>query len=445
MIQHDEYIEFDLKGILFYILRCWKTVVLVALAVAVTLGGFQAVLCRRSQNAAGFESQYQAYQEQLAVHDDSVSAVQEEIDILQDYLDHSVLMQMDPQNAYIAKATYHIDSGYMIIPENYYQDTDKTKTLTQYYRSFLQDSSFYQEISAAHGIALQYLMELIDVPDDSTGVLSFSVMHPEKEVAQALLQDIQEKLPEIHRLLETTVREHALIEISTTCSIYVNNSLKKDQDKVLESLLDLEEDLEEEQQARDAFVKSDYPVQENASKIFVKWFILGGVLGVLLTAVFLFLKAVLSDRLLSPEQLASAYPAAVLGEAVCSGAALPVITRKLNKMQGCLTENTACNWQIIAQKVKHRCGNAKSILVCSDMGSDLSSMMVSSLSSLLPGLQLIPAANPCTDIAALRMVSECDMVLIVAARDQSRNRMLKKVMALIQEYRKETVGFLITY
>jgi hypothetical protein len=72
-------------------------------------------------------------------------------------------------------------------------------------------------------------------------------------------------------------------------------------------------------------------------------------------------------------------------------------------------------------------------------------MIVSSLSSLLPDLQLISSANPLTDIASLRLVAECDMVLMVVARDKSKNKTVKKVLKLIQEYKKETAGFIITY
>lgn len=445
MIQHDDYIEFDLKSIMFYILRRWKSIVVVTLAAAVMLGGLQAVTSYKNEKANSFEEQYQAYQEELIVYEDAVSDVQKEFDILQDYVDHSVRMQMDPQNVYIANTTYHIDSQDVAIPENYYQNMYNTMALLNHYRSFLMDSSFYEEISAAYGMEQKYLMELIEVPDNNSGMLSFSVMHSDKEVAQNILQDIQKKLTEVHDLLETTVQAHTLTEISTTCGTYVADSLKKDQANALEDLLKLQEELEEAQKEQNAYVKNNYPVSESISKVFVIWFVIGGVLGAFLSAVYLLFKAVLSNCLLSQDQLASNHTSAVLGEAICSNTSLPVIAKTLNKLEGCLTENTECNWQFIAQKIKLHCGSAKTILVCSDMGSDLSSMIVSPLSDLLPDLQLIPSANPLTDIASLRLIDECDMVLMVVARDKSKNKTVKKVLKLIQDYKKETAGFIITY
>ena len=42
MVQNDEYIEFDLKALLFYILRKWKSIFICGLSIAIILGSLQA-------------------------------------------------------------------------------------------------------------------------------------------------------------------------------------------------------------------------------------------------------------------------------------------------------------------------------------------------------------------------------------------------------------------
>ena len=83
MIQDDNYVEFDLKSILFYILRGWKLNFLAACVAALALGGLKAAT---AGSISDYEKNYQTYQEDLSVYDNDLVRIQDEIDTLQQVL-----------------------------------------------------------------------------------------------------------------------------------------------------------------------------------------------------------------------------------------------------------------------------------------------------------------------------------------------------------------------
>lgn len=449
MIQNDGYIEFDLKALFFYILRQWKPVLIICLAVALLLGSFMAYSEYNTSLAVDMENsywvEYQQYQDQIAFFEDRVTTTQNKVDALQDYIAHSVLMKTDHRNVYISKATYYVDSGYRILPENTFQDPDKTPTLAWHYKNYLSDYSVFEEIGKQVGIEAKYLMELVEVTIPNGYTLSVSVSHPTKRFSNIIMEIVQEKLQEVHQHLTQTVCDHTITIMLNTSGVYIDEDLNETQQEAYDDLLVLQDDLLSYKQELYTLKNGPAPGELNVVTAFIKWFILGGALSGILVVLFLFMKSILKNRLHATSQLISSFHATVLGEMICSRTILSPVSQKINKLEGCLFKDSEGNIQFLAENIRNHCGSAKNVLICCDANPSLSTAIAEALNKYLSEIRLLPVGDLLTEASALRTLSECDAVVMVAVRDHSRNAILRKMLTLIQSYKKETVGFIVTY
>lgn len=449
MIQNEEYIEFDIKALFFYILRQWKPILAWGLIIAFLLGGWMAYAEYSTSVAVdtenGYWMEYQQYQDQIATYEDRIAVTQSRLDILQKYMDESVLMQLDPWSTYCAKAVYYVDSGYQILPENYYQNTDKTSTLTWYYSSYITNYSVFEEISEEIGIDAKYLIELVEVAQPNASTFCISVRHSSPESAMLIMDMMQSKLEDAKKELIDAIGPHTFTLMEDSCGACIDNALKDIQNKADKEMLDLKGDLQDYSEELLEIKAESAPAELNIASAFIKWFIIGGVLGAVLVIVFLFLKAFTSNGIYAPSQLTSGFHAEVLGEVICSADVLSAVTRKINKLEGRLTENTEGNLEFLAEKIKYHCGGAANIVVCCDIESEINNTIADKLAKYLPGIRLMPTGNLLKEAAALRVLNECDAVLMVAVRDASQNSTIKKVMKVLSSYNKELIGFILSY
>lgn len=448
MIQNEGYIEFDIKALFFYVLRRWKPVLIFSVAIAVLLGTLMAYseydtsLTVDTENP--YWATYQQYQEQLALYEDRVSTAQEKIDILQDYLDNSILMDIDHRNVFIAKATYYVDSGYQIKPDYDYQTPDKTYTMAWYYCDYLKDYQTFETVGTEVGIDAKYLMELVDVYIANDDILSISVSHSSQQIAERIMDALQEKLKEIHLHLEDSVGEHDIINMMDTCGIYIDETLKNAQQQAHDELLELQNTLLAHKQKLYELKEESAPDELNVLKAFIKWLILGGIFGGVLIVGVLLLAAILKNRVYSSAQLAANFQVGVLGELICRNP-LPRISKKLNQTEGCLSDNSEKNLQYLAEKIKHQLDGTQKILLCSDVDTTVIGVLAESLNRHCSQHQFIAAGNILQDVDALRSMNSCDAVLMIAVRDLSKNTVIKRILSVIRAYNKELIGVILAY
>ncbi len=449
MIQNEEYIEFDIKALFFHILRKWKPLLAWGLIFAFLLGGWMAYSEYNTSvtvdTGSGYWMEYQQYQDQIATYEGHIAVTQAHLDTLQQYMDESILMRLDPRNAYRSKAVYYIDSGYQILPEYTYQNPDKTETLAWYYRRYLTNYTVYEEIATEIGMDTKYLIELVEVSLPNESTLYISVRHPSLEGSVQITDMIQEKIDGATKELSETIGTHTITLMEDSCGAYIDDSLKDIYKQTEEEMMELQDDLLKYAQELREIKEGPAPAELNIASAFVKWFIIGGVLGVVLVVAYLFLKAFTSNRVYDSAQLVSGFHAEVLGEVICSGDKLSPMARRINSLEGCLTENTEGNLEYIAEKIKRRCGDATNIVVCCDTESGVNHVVADKLAQYLPGIHLVPTGNLLKEAAALRALDECDAVVFVAERDASQNSVIKKVMKVLSSYNKELAGFILCY
>lgn len=444
MERADEDIVINLKDILFYALRCWKPIIIVAVVLALLLGSFQAINMYYSiintDEKAEYLIEYQQYQDKLALAGDRISSTQGKIDTLQDYMDHAVLMKADYRNVYVANATYYIDSDYKIMPELNYQNPDKTYTLTWYYLNYLQDYSLYETLSEEVGIDAKYLMDLVSITTTNENTLKLSVFHPYQHYAECIMEALQDQLLQVYAHLEKTIAEHSLTQMLNTCGVYVDESLKEKQQTIYDDMLKYQEELIKYKQDLRTLEKNEVSLP-SVPKTFIKWFILGGILGCALIGIFFVCKALFNGRVHFHGDLTSRYVIPMLGCVVSGSKKYDFISKFIRKLEGRQLENTEENQQFLAENLRRHCKEHESILIVSDVSSEESQIVSNALSTRLANLRFMNAGSLTKDPVALRLLSECNAVIFAVTAEHSRYKDISAAIELLRSCESTALGF----
>lgn len=449
MNRNEEVLALDLKAMLFYVLRQWKSIVIIAVIVALLMGGMMAFKEYKTgvnvDMTADYWVKYQQYQDQLALYRDKVDLTQSKIDALQDYIEHSVLMKTDHRNLYIAKATYYIDSGYQILPENTFQTPDRTGTLTWYYQNYLTDYSIYEEMGLEVGLDAKYLMELVDVKTIDGETLTISVSHPYEYSAKNIMGILKSKLQEVHSYLEESVCKHELNIMMDTCGVYVNDELYDIQQKVYDEMLVHQNNLIKFKGELHTLEENGGPGELNVLTTFIKWVIVGGVLGGVVAVVWFVMLAILNNRVYGPALLRSYFGLPVLGEMLRNGNDKCPIRKLLNKLEGRIPENSPETMRFLAENIKNHHTTGGTVLVCSDISREESEAFVAAMEKYLPEFSFTAAGSLLKDADTLAALRRSDLVLRMVSRDHTKHLSLIKEMQMLRECDKQLLGYVFIF
>jgi hypothetical protein len=274
--------EINLGNILWEILMQWKMVLIFSLLVAICLAGLKYVLDKRAFDTAAQTSEEQSENadsysdeeiEELgnvltdAERTDVETAVfnQQKIYTDQNYLDSSILMNIDSQNEHILYLEYYITDS----------DPEISELLCRSYSNRLSDKEILKVIAEAMGedIAdsdLQKVMgELVTVEYTGTTqsvatasgdgyelstevypVITVSVILPVDTDASKVTEAVNSSMQQISAELSESVGSHSLNVLDNYDKYIINNDLKTKQNNVKNEILN---SLDDNAEAVDSF------------------------------------------------------------------------------------------------------------------------------------------------------------------------------------------------
>ena len=142
-------VEIDLIDFLFYLMRRWKSLVAMVLLGAVLGGAFYMVKSSKTTE----ETIEEEYQPEVSTEENMKLAAQYRrlYEQQMDYNQHSIVMQMNPNQVYEGTLTYYLAAG------------EQTELLSQLYMNLIDDQTVLAEVKAAAGLDCddQYIRELL--------------------------------------------------------------------------------------------------------------------------------------------------------------------------------------------------------------------------------------------------------------------------------------------
>lgn len=266
------------------------TVILVCAAAGALFGYRKAASSGRI--TAAEQEQIDLYQLKVAEYDDilsdldkTVSEQEKTVDSLQDYVDHSIYMKMDPDSVKYATVQYAISYGEGVNAGN----------INNAILTYIKDGGLRESVENPEELEVRYWNEVL-TQSVSGNTLNITMMHYDAEKAKACIgavtEQLEKKLPELKAVygeFSLTRTETSLFERSEASIINVQNGNYNNLRSYTGTLADLKSKRNSNQAAKEKYIEENEPEAlkrqpVNAVKNAVKLMILGFFGAVLLLA-----------------------------------------------------------------------------------------------------------------------------------------------------------------
>lgn len=321
--------EIDLIDFLFYLMRRWKSLVAMVLLGAVLGGAFYMVKSSKTTE----ETIEEEYQPEVSTEENMKLAAQYRrlYEQQMDYNQHSIVMQMNPNQVYEGTLTYYLAAG------------EQTELLSQLYMNLIDDQTVLAEVKAAAGLDCddQYIRELLSssvaqndtgddtdlsgnvvnnlqvvVPDSalSKTIITYQIAYLDKETCEKMTTAFKNAVDAVKQQYEDAYGAYDLNLVQNAVAVTVEQSYLDKQntsatqiDNYLTKLVKLEDAFSDTEMAyyQEKYLAAEHvdaaqpqEVQSGISvKNLVKWLIIGMFGFVALWGAYYFLKYLLDPSI----------------------------------------------------------------------------------------------------------------------------------------------------
>ena len=305
--------EIDLKQLLVYVFRKWRTMLAAAVILGLLLGG--------AKMAKGFldlqdpekveesikeaELARENYDTAKAQLTNQMAEYNRQIDDYQKYQENSLYMKIDPYAVYKESVTYVVTTDYQILPNMTYQSLNWMGPVLSAYTSVatsvtLNDLPPEGQAGLSEEWDADSLDKLIKVETNTNdGKLTITASAESEIRAKAILQAVREKVEANQENIAKAAGEHRLSVIAEKSMITVDQSIINDREARLRNITALREAADK---AVDKYNKLSEPKDNsltvgNTVKNGIKFAILGGIAGVFLCCFFYGLQFLMNGKL----------------------------------------------------------------------------------------------------------------------------------------------------
>ena len=164
---------------------------------------------------------------------------------LKEQNENSLLMKIDPYQVHVYETYIRVDSGYEILPENTYQNIDRTPELLQTYSLLVSKTNFYDQMIADLKLntEVRYLAEVITVSEYNINSLSIRVMSDSAAWSETVGEYVAETILAAHAQVSSSVAEHALTRYNTIEYSAVDMSVYAQQQSCMHEAFTYEENI----------------------------------------------------------------------------------------------------------------------------------------------------------------------------------------------------------
>lgn len=323
--------EIDLIDFLFYLLRRWKSLVAMILLGAVLGGAFYVVRTTKAANVVAGDYQPDADTE---ANMKLAAQYRRLYDQQMDYNEHSIVMQMDPNQVYEGTLTYYLAAG------------EQTERLAQLFTDIVNDPAVLAELKAAAGLDCkdQYVKELVSstmlqgnvdessvsgsltsnivtqmqvtVPSDgiSNTVITYQVAYLDQKTCEKMVEVLRNAIESAAQKYVDAYGEYEFDQLQSVVAVTVDEKYLEKQkssavlvDSYLTKLIKLEDEFNEVEKS---YYQSMYHASEHVDfsqslevqngisiNILLKWLIMGIALLFILWGAFFSFKYMLDTSI----------------------------------------------------------------------------------------------------------------------------------------------------
>lgn len=282
---------------------------MIGFAVAFTFFGVQkankavTLSVEEQQEVDEYQEKIQSYDTIIEDVKKSLAEADKQVTELQDYVDHSIYMNIDPQNIQVATVQYGIQTGGNV--GNIYNS----------FITYINDGGMREGLAEKYPeLQVEYWRDIISCYQ-SGNTLNVTVIHHNAEQGKQILEAVKKRIGEYTPKVKSLQGDFNLVEMNTSTYVksdvnVVNgqNNHRNNLKNYIGNRSDYNNKLISNENNKKTYIEKNEPevleVQPvNKVVVVVKFLIAGMIFGIMVPCVVSVLRFILSDRLRSAEEL----------------------------------------------------------------------------------------------------------------------------------------------
>lgn len=481
--------EISLHDLLYYILRQWRVILVSVIFFCILLGGFKLLKGLNELKSNAMANNQEEYESELEEYTINKKRLQDQIKVLTqsiqkkgEYHDQSVLMNLNPDEAYQSTLTYIVNAT----KDNTLLENDKglhpvidqrMNSVLGTYASLIQNGTILSDIGKKNDLNLSQnqLSELVYVQTDyQAKLLRVTIVGDTEKQVQDITDAVRDELQNVASTISVPVAYYQLELVSSYIgedagSIIPIGTVPEDgtgeNDVLYQTSIDLLQrdyvqgvaDMQEQLfTCKDQLKKLEEPVapagisRSSVIKESIKYALLGAVAGTFLTALFYAMQYIFSGKLMTCDYLNDNYGLMVLADYHAP------IRNRLNSVDKLITrmngisedkQSLECVYALGAANIAAQMKkiNASSILLSGNAKTSDFDDAATTLKEKLQvtGLEVVSAGNINENVVAVQTLQEADKVVLIEQLGVSRLQDIKKELQMLRKLEKDILGVIV--
>ena len=451
--------EIDLKDLCFYFLYRWRSIMLVAVILAVLVGGVKVARELVSRQDAelvqeqreDYEEQVVLYERNLASYERNIESFSKNVEDQQIYVENSVLMHIDPYKKPRANADVQIrlaESEWAYIPDSMTQDP--TDSIVRSYGANIVQGTDWEPIEKMTGVDAIYLKELVSAGwDFGSNQVTLEVCYLDEETAVKILDEILDQMISRKREIAKVAGDHTVTVMNRSSGVVTDLGLADRQKQNSDRIDNYQKLLTDKEKALKDLEEPEIPTTlswREVAKVGIKYVVLGGVMGGFLIVFFYGVIYLMGPKLRSDEAMKSQYGYRVLG-----AFSLPEptgflcgIDKWLERLEGTSerpSEDTVLRRAAVT--LQNHAGERKEIIVTGTVPFERLEELSDRLMKHMDGIRLIPCENLYVNTNTLKQLADCSGVVLIEQRGVSLNREIMKEKEMLDSLKRDVIGCVV--
>ncbi len=297
-----------------------KWIIIVVLIIFVVIFGFLGLRRAYPERLdASLEEEVEEYNEAIATYDDAIdgiekniATVQEELAAQQEYVDNSILMQIDPEAVQYASVQY-------IVQATGIEDTEEADTansnILSTLKAYYDNGSFKSELAEKLGVEnTQYLSDVISCGTTGT-TFSLGIKHYDMDQAKEILQEMEALIEDYRPEVEEQFGSFTMTSMGEAERVYADTNVLSSQNTVMTNLRTYQNNLSDyqtklvtQEQNRTNYKEQYAPSGTSSSprRTILEYGAVGVIAGILIPLAIYAVYYTLSGRIKGKEELQAA-------------------------------------------------------------------------------------------------------------------------------------------
>lgn len=451
----QSYMEIDIKEMISYSLRRWRIAVLYALIIAILATGLLAYNTTRLKvEKTKLNQKHEEALNMKRVIEKEIKSVQSIIDDTMFELEQSVYANLNYSKVYSGSVLFYIeleDEDKYLFKNDVEEKKSNLLRLQNSYMKLFEGGAFYAYVKEKTGldIDIKYFNQLMSVSDVASGVFSFNI-----------LADTEEKANEYLKLANEFMHSEGMYNFNKIARHKVNVLYKNGRFQIIDDVRTkknalnnmLAENTNLLIEKENALIKNAKDIEELEGKLkggetikpYIKRFILGGILGFVLSLVAICAKFVLADFIdteCNVKQRLNLDTIARLGYKKRGFFVDKIIDTFAGENNYIRDEKEFAGYCAI--KLESLCGNEKNIAFVGSVDPKLLGDFANKVNEGSDKLSVISCGTVSKNAEAYSKMLGCDGVVIVEKRNESKFSELEFEMKSLKPCNKKIIGIIM--